>query len=103
MVRRAMDDLKVKIPKTLPPYTKDSEIERLFSAIENKRSHKGRIARDSLLVELALKTGLGRSELGNLEVEDVYQDFLVVRNGKGGKDRIISFLHLLFPTHFLLR
>ena len=42
-----------------------------------------------MLVELALKTGLRRSELGNLEVEDVHQDFLVVRNGKGGKGRII--------------
>jgi len=28
-------DLKVNIPKTLPPYIKDSEIEKLFSAIEN--------------------------------------------------------------------
>ena len=53
-----MDNLKVKIPKTLPSYTKDSEIERLFNAIENKRSHKGCIVRDRLLVALALKTGL---------------------------------------------
>ena len=84
-----MDDLKVKIPRTLPPYTKDSEIERLFGAIENKRSHKGCITRDRLLVELALKTGLRRSELGKLEVKDIHQDFLLVRNGKGGKDRSI--------------
>ncbi len=84
-----MDDFKIKIPKSLPPYTEDAQIEKLFSAIENKRSHKGTIVRDILLVELALKTGLRRAELGNLEVEDAHPDFLVVRNGKGGKDRII--------------
>ena len=87
-----MDDPKVKIPKTLPPYTKDSEIDGLFNAIENKRSHKGCIVRDSLLVGLALKTGLRRSELGNLEDNDVHQDVLVVRSGKGGKDRVIDYV-----------
>jgi len=84
-----MDDFKVKVPKTLPPYTKDSEVERLLSAIGNKRSHKGCIVRDTLITELALKTGLRRSELANLEAEDIHPDFLVVRNGKGGKDRVI--------------
>ncbi len=84
-----MDDFKVKIAKTLPPYTEDSEIERLFNAIENKKTHKGCIVRDSLLVALALKTGMRRSELGNLEVKDIHQDFLIVRSGKGGKDRVI--------------
>ena len=84
-----MSDFRIKIPKTLPPYTKDSEVERLLSAIGNKRSHKGCIVRDTLIVELAVKTGLRRSELANLEAKDIHPDFLVVRNGKGGKDRII--------------
>jgi len=84
-----MDNFKIKIPKTLPPYTKDSEIEKLFNAIENKKSHKGCITRDSLLAAIALKTGMRRSELANLEAKDIHQDFLVVRNGKGGKDRVI--------------
>jgi len=84
-----MDDFRIKVPKTLPPYTKDSEVERLLSAIGNKRSHKGCIVRDTLIVELAVKTGLRRSELANLEAKDIQPDFLVVRNGKGGKDRVI--------------
>ena len=84
-----MDDFRIKVPKTLPSYTKDSEVERLLSAIGNKRSHKGCIVRDTLIVELAVKTGLRRSELANLEVKDIQPDFLVVRNGKGGKDRVI--------------
>jgi len=49
-----MDDFKVRVPKTLPPYTKDSDVEKLFDAIENKATHRGCIIRDSLLVALAL-------------------------------------------------
>jgi integrase/recombinase XerD len=84
-----MDSFKVKVPKTLPPYTEDSDIEKLFTAIENKKSHKGCIVRDSLLLTIALKTGMRRSELANLEPKDIHADFLVVRGGKGGKDRMI--------------
>ena len=84
-----MDDFRVKVPKTLPPYTEDSEVERLFSAIENKKTHRGCVVRDILLVELALKSGMRRGELANLEVKDIHADFLVVRNGKNNKDRII--------------
>ena len=46
-----MDSFKVTIPKTLPPYTEDSQVESLFSAIENRKTHKANIARDTLLVE----------------------------------------------------
>jgi len=84
-----MDDFKVKVPKNMPPYTENSDIEKLFSAIQNKKTHKGCITRDSLLVALALKTGMRRSELANLEPRDIHPDFLVVMNGKGGKDRLI--------------
>ncbi len=84
-----LDGFKVRVPKNLPPYTENSDIDRLFSAIENKKTHKGCIVRDSLLVELALKTGMRRSELANLEPRDIHADFLVVMNGKGGKDRVI--------------
>jgi len=40
-------------------------------------------------VELALKIGMRRGELTNLEARDVHLDFLVIKNGKGVKDRII--------------
>ncbi len=84
-----MEDFKVKVPKSLPPYTEDSEIDRLFHAIENKKTHKNTIVRDCLMIELALKSGLRRGELANLEAKDVHTDFLIVRGGKGGKDRVI--------------
>lgn len=38
-----MDDFRVKVPKDIPPYTEDSDIEKLFGAIENKKTHKGYI------------------------------------------------------------
>ena len=38
---------------------------------------------------MALNSGMRRGELASLEVKDIHPDFLVVRNGKGGKDRII--------------
>lgn len=84
-----VEDLKVKIPRTLPPYTEDSDVEKLFRTIESKQTHKGCIVRDGLLVALALKTGMRRSELADLEAQDVHPDFLIVRSGKGGKDRMI--------------
>ena len=51
--------------------------------------------RDRLIIELALGTGLRVSELSNLKVEDLFlkkgQNSLHVRNGKGGKARIVQF------------
>ena len=44
-----------------------------------------------LLVDLAIHTGLRRSELANLRVGDIdiERQVLVVRQGKGLKDRVI--------------
>ena len=84
-----MNDFKVKRPKSLPEFIEDADIEKLFAAIKDKRSHKGVIERDTLLVELALKTGLRRGELANLAAGDIHDDFLVVREGKNNKDRTI--------------
>ena len=87
-------DLTIKIPRSLPPFIKDEEIKRLLEAVGNKRSHKKSIIRDILLIELALNSGMRRGELANLEVKDINPDFLVIREGKGSKDRIIP----LFPA-----
>lgn len=51
--------------------------------------------RDKLIIELALGSGLRVSELANLKVEELFlkkgQNSLHVRNGKGGKDRVVQF------------
>ena len=82
-------DYKVRIPRELPQYVEDEQVEKLFTAIKNKRSHKGCIVRDSLLVELALKSGMRRAELASLEAKDIHADFLLVKQGKNKKDRLI--------------
>ncbi|MBA7710234.1 Tyrosine recombinase XerC [subsurface metagenome] len=84
-----IDDVKIKVPKTLPPYTEDSDIEKLLAAIPNKRSHKHCIERDQLMVLLAWRSGLRRAELANLLVREIHEDSLIVRGGKGKKDRMI--------------
>ena len=86
--------LKAKLPKTLPTYHEDRDVEALLTVINAKQSHKMMIPRDTLLVKLGWRTGLRRAELSNLEARDVHSDFLVVRNGKGGKDRLVP----LAPT-----
>lgn len=92
MVWRTYERLSCESPKSLPRYTNDQDIEKLFKAIENKKTHKGCIVRDILMTELALKTGMRRSELTNLAMKDVHADFfsLEVKNGKGAKDRMSS-------------
>ena len=51
--------------------------------------------RNRLIIELALGTGLRVSEMANLNVGDLHlgkgQNSLVVREGKGGKDRVVAF------------
>lgn len=51
--------------------------------------------RNQLIVELALGTGLRVSEMASLKVGDLHlgkgQNSLIVRNGKGGKDRVVAF------------
>jgi len=50
--------------------------------------------RDANLVLIALSTGLRVAELSNLKVSHLYvgkgQSAILVKNGKGGKDRIVS-------------
>ncbi|MCF7802686.1 MAG: tyrosine-type recombinase/integrase [Candidatus Marinimicrobia bacterium] len=51
--------------------------------------------RDWMVIDLALHTGLRVAELSNLRVGDLHLDYgeksLTVRNGKGGKDRVVKF------------
>ncbi|MEE9167198.1 MAG: site-specific integrase [Candidatus Neomarinimicrobiota bacterium] len=51
--------------------------------------------RDALIINLALGTGLRVSEIANLKIEDLHlkkgQNSLLVKNGKGNKDRLVTF------------
>jgi integrase/recombinase XerD len=84
-------NIKINVPKTLPSYVEKADIEKLLDAIRAKKNHKNTIDRDILLVDLAIHTGLRRSELANLTVGDIdiERQVLIVRQGKGSKDRVI--------------
>jgi integrase len=85
-------DFKIKVPEVLPDYVEDVDLEKLKAAMASKKTHKKVIGRNLLLIELACKTGLRRSELAALKVSDMNleRQFLVVKLGKGQKDRIID-------------
>ncbi len=87
-----IDELKIKVPKRLPQYVENEQIEKLLSTIRDKKSHKLTVERDLLIVELYLKTRMRRSELAGLKVRDVHKDFIMVIKGKGEKDRMIPLL-----------
>ncbi len=88
-----LDDL-IKLPKSMPTYHEDQDVEALLAIIKTKQTHKKMMPRDTLLVELDWRTGLRRKELSNLEARDIHSDFLAVRNGENNKDRVIP----LAPT-----
>lgn len=78
-----MDEFKVKISRTLPPYTEDDQIERLLNAMDSKMTHKGSIVRDQLLVQLDVKAGLRRAEMADIEARDVHNGFYSDKKRKG--------------------
>jgi site-specific recombinase XerD len=78
----------------LPQHVPDEDVEKLLTAMRERKSHKKLIERDILLVETFDNTGLRRSELSpNLKVGDLHLSgeapLLLVRRGKGGKDRVV--------------
>ena len=86
--------IKIRVPKILPQYVPSKDIDCLIEGIKGKKSHKKSIERDVLLIETAKMTGLRRGELANLKVGDLNLDgadpVLIVRGGKGAKDRAVS-------------
>jgi integrase len=84
--------IKIRVPETLPHYVERAELDSLKAALAAKRTHKGKVPRNLLLIETACLTGLRRAELANLKVADINleRQYLVVREGKGQKDRLID-------------
>ncbi len=73
-----------KLDKKLPVYLKLNEAKRLLDAVEGK--HK---ERDYAILTLFLNCGLRLSELVNINIDDLKDNMLRIRNGKGSKDRDI--------------
>ncbi|AMQ17885.1 site-specific tyrosine recombinase/integron integrase [Thermococcus peptonophilus] len=74
-----------KVPRSLPKALTREEVKRLLSVIPPTRK------RDRLIVLLLYGAGLRVSELCNLKKDDVDIDrgLIVVRGGKGAKDRVV--------------
>ncbi len=81
-------------------YLKDEEVKALrktasdMAIIARSKGNQNAV-RNQLIIELALGTGLRVSEMANMRVGDLHlgkgQNSLIVKNGKGGKDRIVAF------------
>ena len=74
-----------KVPRSLPKALTREEVKRLLSVIPLTRK------RDRLIVLLLYGAGLRVSELCNLKRDDVdlERGIIVVRGGKGAKDRVV--------------
>jgi len=93
-------DIRPTKPKSLPEYVEPDDIERLIDFIRHKKTHKRTVARDLLFVRFATLTGLRRGELAHLTVEDIHikQKVVIVRKGKGNKDRVVPLVSSLCTT-----
>ena len=69
--------------------------------IAKSKAHQGPV-RDQCIIELALGTGLRVSEIGALKLEDIDLkrggNSLIVRHGKGDKQRVVKFSSSLKTT-----
>ena len=78
----------IKRRTSLPVVLSHQEIDALM---QQPNTNKPRGVRDRAILELFYSTGIRRSELANLELQDVSMDrkTVHVRQGKGNKDRLI--------------
>ena len=74
---------RLRVPRPLPRSLRDKEVEELFGMITNKR--------DIAMFKLMLRCGLRVEEVSNLTLGaiDLQRRRLIVKQGKGGKDRVV--------------
>ena len=73
--------MALRLPKPLPRHARESELDLFFAAINKKR--------DRALFMLMLRCGLRVEEVANLSLDSIDYQYnqIMVRNGKGAKDR----------------
>jgi integrase len=79
----------VRLPRTVPRPVDPRLIPGIIAAATDDTL--------ALMVALAACAGLRRAEIAALGPGDIGADVLVVRNGKGGKDRVVPIHPLLAP------
>lgn len=75
------------IPKKLPKYLTKEVIQVVLDTANHDKGKHGR--RNHLILTILWQTGIRASEIGHLRKNDIQNDTLLIRQGKGGKDRII--------------
>ncbi len=81
----------LRLPKRLPVHLQEQETQRLLAG-ENDMQCDYPSCRDAVIIQTLYFTGMRRSELINLMIEDVDQVQMHFRvTGKGGKMRLIPF------------
>ena len=77
-----------KLPKKIPKFLSESEINVLIAKSYEDKSLKG--LRRTLLIEILYATGIRVSELVNIKLGDISDNYSsIIIKGKGGKQRIV--------------
>lgn len=88
----------IKVPKQLPKVLSLAQIEKILNVVYQAKSRiddskiysYSEKLRDIAVIELLFSTGIRVSELCNLKVDNIEENFsAIVVNGKGSKERII--------------
>lgn len=83
-----------KKPQQLPEILSQEEILKLYHAIENEKQ--------KFIFLILYSTGIRKSELENLEEKDfdLFRDLIIIRRGKGNKDRHVSMSPIIKQMFF---
>lgn len=100
-VNHARELLKVpRIQKRIPIALSFDEVDRIRSHV--LQLWGGEVQeRNSMIIDCFLYTGLRRGEISRLKRSDIYPDRIMVREGKGWKDRII-YLPASFSSRLMM-
>lgn len=83
-----IDAVAPKIPKKLPVFVRDREIEFLLEMVEFENDHPGQ--RSKLIIEIFYSCGIRLDELINIQHKDIdhYKRTIKI-HGKGNKERLV--------------
>ncbi|SOB47835.1 conserved hypothetical protein [Lactococcus piscium] len=85
---------RLKIQKKVIYPLNDDEIKQLLKAAKTNR-HKHIAQRDTVIFMMLLETGLRVSELANIKNDDILDNQILIRHGKGNKDRAVAITPIL--------
>ena len=74
-------------PKELPKYCSKEVIEGFIDKANHDTGKHGR--RNHIILTVLWQTGMRAEEITNLRKKDIQADTIIIRGGKGGKDRVI--------------